>query len=671
MSLIEPVAKAPTTPSRITAETIRDKYNRGTRAIRNDQLQYIENSCFIEGQQWVYRHNTRQEILQMQRGSPEDAMPVISRLGPESRRIIAKLVKRPLVFEVTPDSPDDETTRGAKTAEGVLTDLARTQKWERIREQICWAAWKGGTAGLCLDWDASAGRSLGLTTSGREMGQGDCRVTALSIVEMATEPGTRDLERADWWVKAQAVPPTEVRRLYDMKTTPPANTTSAMTPMQTKLMGGADGTQNLTLVLTYYERPSKQNKSGTVATVVGDEIVDGPYDWPFPFKDRLNVVRVAETAMEGRWTGRTVVSDAVPIQTVLNHTWKSIIEHLKKAGNARIQGQNGEQHNFENWTDDPAMPVFYDTEKWEWLSAPPMPEWWMRLPAELMSAMDDALSAHDVTRGVAPPNIQSGVGISALIEQDDSPTGRFAQIIADAFSDLATMTLQTYEAKVPEEETRQATVHVPGYVSEKFTWNGTSFAGQTIARVPFEAVAPINEGARWARAQALLAAKIITTPRQLSAFLDIPGVGGEFITVIDPNVTKARRENYQLATGEPCIPAQFDDHAIHIEEHNAFRLSAQYERLDDQTRQLVDLHVQAHSTLAAEEAAQQQLKMQYAPMLAQAAQGTQPPGSMLPQTQAMPPTGVAGAEMGGAPDQQGIPTINPMPPQMQANGAAQ
>lgn len=651
----------------ISAEKIRSLYDEGTRAIRHDQLQYQENACYIEGEQWVYRHSTRQEILSLPR-DPRKVRATIPRLGPESRRIFSKLLRRPLVFEVTPDAPDDETIRGAQIAEAVISDLARRQKWENIREEFAWAGWKGGTAALCLDWDSSAGRYLGETMSGRQMGQGDIKVSALAITEIATEPGTRDIERACWWIKAQAIPPSEAKKLYKLSKLPAASASPALTPMQAKYSAGNNGQQplNLTLVLTYYERPNADNRKGMVATVIGEEVVDGPHDWPFPFVDRLNLTCLRETMIEGRWTGRTVVSDAVPIQTALNHSWTSVLEHLKSCSNARVQGNSAEQHNAENWTDEPGEFIFWDATPFEWMSPTPMPEWWMRTPAELAMAMDDAIGVHDTSRGVAPRNIESGTGLAILVEQDDTPTGRYAQKLADCFGDLATMILQTYEVNVPAEERRIARLNVPGFATMQIGWNGQSFAGQTIATVPFEAVAPINEAARFARLQFFVQSGLITTPRQASKFLDIPGLSGsEFITSIDPQVKKARDENYLLAQGEAEIPATFDNHAIHIEEHNAYRSSGAYRRLEPGPRRLVDMHVQAHSTLAAEETANQMLKAQFAPGLAQAAQADQPPGSALPPSQPMGEPSILGAQMGGGDGQTPAPeppTPGPVPP---------
>lgn len=662
----------PPTPGEnpITAAKIRKKYDDGTRNIRNEQLIYQENAAYIEGEQWVYRHNTRQEILQLPR-NPRKVRVTIPRLGPESRRIFSKLLKRPLVFEVTPDAPDDLTVRGAAMAQGVVTSLARQQKWERLREELCWTTWKGGTGILCLDWDTTAGRYIGDDINGRSLNEGDVKVTCLSINEVATEPGTRDIERANWWIKAQVIPPDEVKKQYGLKKTPPTDSTSALSPMQMRLakQGNGQAPINMTLVLTYYERPNVDNKQGTVATVVGNEIVDGPHPWPFPFKDRLNLACARETIIEGRWAGRTVVTDAVPVQTALNHSWTSILEHLKQAGNARIQNNSSERINAENWSDEAAEFIFHDGDQpWMWLSPPPMPDWWQRTPQELARAMDDIIGIHDVSRGTTPANVESGLGLSILAEQDETPTGRLSQVIADVFGDLATMVLKTYEKQVPAHEQRTARIDQPGYIAEKFKWSGESFAGQTEARVPYDAVAPMNEAARFARGMAFLDRKIIQTPRQLSAYVDIPG-NSSFIEAIDPNVSKARRENYQMGLGEPMVPATFDNHQVHIDEHNAFRLSARYERLEPQQQQLIDKHVQAHSNLAAEEAAKQQVRSEAAPMLAQAANADQMPGTgMLGQEGAMPQDiqsqqVTMGQEMGGNPAEAGAP-MTPGPDMM-------
>ena len=648
-SLIDTRSDAPADPASPspTAAKIRDLYDKGTRAIRHHQLQYRLNDSYVQSEQWVYKHSTRQEILRLPQ-DPRRIRATINRMGPESRRLASKVLKRPLQWQVTPTAPDEATIRAAKTAEGIAMSTATSKNFEQLRAELFWSAWKGGTAALCLDWDTSAGTQLSFDPiTMKQVGTGDINATCLTIAEMCTEPGTRDIERAAWWIKAQALPSQEVRAKYKMGSAPSPDANPATTPMEQRLAGTSSGQQTLTLVLTYYERPSPQNKQGTVLTVVNDKIVDGPHPWPFPFTDRLNLAVCRETLQEGQWCGTTVLSDAVPIQTALNASWSNILEHMKSAGNARLWADEGSRDLVENLTDEAAEIGFYrDQKRPDWAAPPQMPAWWIEMPDRLNGAMDDALGSHDISRGANVANIQSGAGLAILAEQDDTPIGQFAYVIGDTFGRFMTMILQTFEAKVQEPEYRTSQIANPGQVAEQVKWTGTDLMGQTTCEVPRDAIAPINQEARFQKLQFLVQAGMITSAAMASKFLDIPGYGGAFIEGIDPQIAKARRENYELMSGEVCIPKPFDDHAVHIAEHNNERLSARYDRATPEIQRIIDQHVQAHSTMAAEEAAAQAMKQQFAPPLAGAAQANQPPGSAVPPDSSSP-AAMLGAQMGG------------------------
>lgn len=657
-----PPTPAPASPS---AEKIRALYDKGTRAIRHYQLQYKLNDSYLNAEQWVYKHSTRQEILRLPQ-DPRRIRATINRVGPESRRLASKVLKRPLQWQVTPTAPDEATIRAARIAEGIAMSTATSHNFENLREQLFWSAWKGGTAVLCLDWDTSAGTQLSFDPiTFKQVGTGDIKATCLTIAEVCTEPGTRDIERAAWWIKAQALPAAEVKARYKMGQMPSADANPAVTPMEQRLSGTAQGSQTLSLVLTYYERPSPSNRRGTVMTVVGDQVVDGPHPWPFPFTDRLNLVCCVETLQESQWAGTTVLTDAVPIQTALNAAWSNVLEHMKSAGNARLWVDEGSRDLVENLTDEAAEIGFYRDQKQPgWAAPPQMPAWWMDMPDRLNNAMDDALGSHDISRGANVANIQSGAGLAILAEQDDTPIGKFAYSIGDAFGRFMTLILQTFESKVQEPEYRTSQIANPGQVAEQVKWTGTDLMGQTTCEVPRDAVAPINESARFQRLQFFVQAGMITSAAMASKYLDIPGYGGAFIEGIDPQIAKARRENYELMAGEVCVPREFDDHAVHIAEHNAERLSARYDRASDEIKSLIDKHVQAHSTMAAEEMAQQALKAQFAPPLAAAAQANQPPGSDVPVPSSSP-AATLGAQMGGETNGGGAQEAPPGPADQQ------
>jgi hypothetical protein len=76
------------------------------------------------------------------------------------------------------------------------------------------------------------------------------------------------------------------------------------------------------------------------------------------------------------------------------------------------------------------------------------------------------------------------------------------------------------------------------------------------------------------------------------------------------HMVRAQRENTYLEFGMFPEIADYDDHEIHVEEHNKYRLSTDYEILSrnmPEFAKLFDSHVKQHEMRLAEMAQQMQL----------------------------------------------------------------
>lgn len=648
---------------------VRDRYETAIKAVRAEAQEYWLNHAFVRGHQWLY-FNAQTRRLDQVPSDPDRVQVTINRMWPASRIAVAKLMQRQMTFEVMPEQADDATIRASRLSEAVVSAISYDHGWEVKRETNYWQTWKGGTAGICVDWDPRAGETASLAdTSAGETDPvmtGDTVETTLSIAEMAVQPGVHDAERALWWIKAQAMTPEDAQATYDLPVRPPADASIGLTPFQKKLLtshvGQGEEPIDMTLVLTYYERPNRQTPQGRVAVVIGNEFVDGgEKPWPFPWKDRLNLVITRETPIENRWAGETVLSAARPVQVAYNASWSSIIEHMKLAGNARLMVPNSALDIIDQLTDLPGelLPYADGLEKPSYVSPPQMPQWWIEQPVRLGKEMDDILNVHDVSRGTAPVNIESGYGLSVLAEQDSTPVTRLAKEAAQAWGRVASLCLKLYQANV--KETRKASVRAPGQGGELVTWTGQDLMGQTTATVPLDAVMPRSRAAMQALAEKLLTMGQITSFSQFARIAELPGQR-DMIEAVNPAVAKARRENHLLKAGRAIVPEPFDVHASHIEEHNVFRMSVRWDEMSDTDKELVNQHVQAHEVLAAEAMGRQVSKVAVDPALAAVpdADGApslspdQLPPESLPQP-AGPATPPAGPDMG-------TPTIPAGPP---------
>lgn len=672
-------------PAPITASYIRNKYDNSSKYFLEEQWNYQINRTFMSGNQWVWRDKIQNTLRSVPR-DPSRTRVTVNRIWPTSRHLIAKLLSRPLQFEVPPEESDDATVRGAKKSEAVLMSLYRDHNWEDLREQTAWNTWLGGTGILAIDWDPSAGPTIGHTEFGAPYGKGEIVETPLTVLEVGWEPGTQDAEKSLWWTRVQALPPAEVQATYNLAKLPAPDVTAARGFLGRALVPDERITTPaaLTMVITYYERPNPKRPEGAVCTVVGSQIVDGPHPWPFPFKDRLNMVVFRETKVSGRATGDTVMSAAIPVQTAYNAAWSNLVEHLKLAGNARLMIPDASVDAIDELSDLPGEIVMYNAAGGapEWLTPATLPAWVIEQPQMLGAQIDDILGLHDVSRGEAPTNIESGIGLSVLVEQDSTPLGQLTRELAHGFERFATMALEIYADKV--KTTRKAKLQKPGSLPEVVAWTGKDLMGQVEAYIPMDAVMPRSRTAMMAFAREMWNNKVIQDPKMFARIADLPDQQS-FIDAIDRDDAKAQRENEQMAAGNIELPDDFDDHKIHIKCHNEFRKSLRYETMPKHERDLVDKHIKGHVVMEAEAAGMMAQKAQIHPALGLASDGlgtppqpvaanpmTGEPGGFVPGTEPstqaaqdqvaaqMPAQGGNQSPEGGEPlTTEGVP-INPM-----------
>ena len=199
-------------------------------------------------------------------------------MGPISRRLAAKANDRELQFEVVPRGADDESLLESQIAEAILEHVHREHKLGSDSGR--------GVVGSLGKVVLPSSLSTGTPTQGvalghddasdKDFGTGDIRCTVLSIAECCTEPGERDIEHARWWIKVQTMPPHKAQALYGLKELPPADATMALSPFQTQVMS-TDNRQvqvPMTLVLSYYERPSRACPDGQVGTYIADQEIE-------------------------------------------------------------------------------------------------------------------------------------------------------------------------------------------------------------------------------------------------------------------------------------------------------------------------------------------------------------------------------------------------------------
>jgi len=101
--------------------------------------------------------------------------------------------------------------------------------------------------------------------------------------------------------------------------------------------------------------------------------------------------------------------------------------------------------------------------------------------------------------------------------------------------------------------------------------------------------------------------QILTDPRLLLRLTEY-GNMNEVFADLELDTAQALRENEKMAKGEEARVEDYQNHAVHIAEHNRYRKTVAYEKLPDQVKELFARHVAEHQQFLAQLQAQQSEK---------------------------------------------------------------
>ena len=630
--------EAMSTPERLEmADLVIKRWDEGDDFLREARKDYRLNKEFYLNRQWIVwnSHRGLPENLPARFSDTERVRVTDNQIEPRIDTLLGVLSERDLVFEGDPSDSDDSSMAGSQLAEGILEAARQQQGWENIRREELMGALLGGIAAVAVEWDGSKGERLWVNEQNSQViGTGEVRLTPMTIDEFTLEPGSRTWQEANWWVGMTGVPCAQVRDHYGLDWTPEPDLEA------TRVNTPVPATGKLCAVYVMYERPNRKCKEGRCVAVVNGVAVKMD-KWKLPFNE-LNLALFRQGTVPGQWHGKTFVTAARPIQVLLNAARSNIAEHMKMASNARLFVPYGALDDVSDLTDEAGEIVQYHAEPNmpapDYKVPPPLNNSMITYAENLKEQLSEILHANDVSRGVAPGDRNSGLALSILAEKNNTPLGPMTHDQADGWSHIGTMVLKLYGKNV--DSSREATIVSKNGVPQKWKWQGKDLRGQVNVRVPIDAVAPYTRAQMLATLQNLQ--QLNPTAFQAlphDRLIKLMGLSSarEMSNALNPDVSKAHRENDRMMGGEPCIPAPFDDHAKHIAEHNAMRKTTNFEFADEEIKDLFEQHIQAHERLAQEELMNQATMNAVAPGLGALPQGNDPMGSAVPDPFSMSP----------------------------------
>lgn len=585
------------------AAKIVDMWQDADRYLVKERRDYWMNASYYVSHQWIWWDSSRNAVQELSYANEAEkgSRITVDKYGPRTRSLLARLTRAELMWEVQPGGMDDSSMRRQRLQEQLLIGEQRHNNWEDVREMCLLQTLFGGSAAICVDWDPDKGEDYLLdAVSQISVPLGGIRLTPVGINEFTLEPGSLNAADARWWIRCTSLPPEQVQERYNLEETPKADSEAMLSARHRSLLRNRPGGDppKTTLVYIYYERPTNRGP-GCVVHVVNGKVVLLEEEWPFPFK-HLNIAVFRQNKIPNSWVGHTLLTPARDVQYAYNRARSTILEHMRKAANARMMVPSGSVDDADSITIDPADVLEYNSEIGEphWQTAPEVPRWISNEAQFLEAELDDIFHTHQTSRGEAPGDRNSGLALALLAEKDDTPLGPMAKDQSLGWGKIAEMTLSLY--RMNAESTginRKVMLLTEQGVPHEIQWSAKDIDEKPTVIVPLDATMPRSKLATQSMitqlAQQFPLVFQNVSAKSLTRMLDLPDPK-QFLSQMDPDVAKAEWENGLLMQGVPVIPEDFDVHDAHVTIHNTQRKSPAYELADPQVKQMLDMHVMAH-----------------------------------------------------------------------------
>lgn len=670
-----------------------DEFNRCKTAKLPKQRQWYQNLAMVFGQQWLQvatgSNASVAGKLQVQQAPRHQRRKTINRLRSFVRTETSKFLSTlPNVVSV-PSTAEDEDVRAAFAAEQVWMSYSETKKFRRQYSSAIWWAVLTGNGFIKTWWDQS--QEVKMPGGGSDYGDIEFRkVTPFHIY--APELREREVDDQPYIIEARVRPMAWVRSFYSEQLSGvdlSPSTNSANTIMDEGYLGLQKSTNNLDSVVVYefWVKPGSTNllPNGGFFVMVEDVLVDYYEGLPYTHGE-YPYTKVEHLYNDTFWADSPLV-DLIPLQKEYNEVRTDIGVAARRMGQPQLlAAQNSIVPG--KMTNEPGSIILYRPG----LPQPtPMPL--SQLPSYVLEQQDriimdfeDISGQHDVTKGSAPAGVTAGTALQYLGERDDNYLTPQYQGIEDAVERVAKQTLLLFQQFV-DIQRKIKVIGLDG-AFDTLLLSGADIQNGTDIRVEPGTAIGQSQAAKQAQVMDLVSLGIIG-PDQALKMLEIGGPQ-KILDIVNAAERKAQRENMKMkafkdhpeqiqeANAEfmdkavqqmgpipqdpeglqmftallqevqqnlpPVVEVDdFDIHEVHIETHNRFRMSQEYETLPEEVKEQFEKHVAWHQQMGGQ-IMQEQLMAQMPPELAQedaaeAEAGGPPggPGSMPPAPQGPPP----------------------------------
>lgn len=511
---------------------------------------------------------------------------VCNRIRTVVRGELAKITKEKPRGFVIPASTDESDLAGAHAGEAIHECLWRELHMNRtLRRAVFWELLCGTS--FVKDWyDRESKDFNGIKGK-------ICAEPVTPFHLLVPDLQEEELENQPFVIHEMAKDPSWIAKHFKLDVDADSSGDSGGILEQRFLAAlGVSGAQNKRYVSVRegWFKPNNKFENGLYLMWTKDKVLHSQQTWPY--KHGEYPFTKLDHIPTGRFYSESSIADLIPLQKEYNRTRSQIIESKNRMSKPQLVAVRGSVDP-NRITSEPGLIIFYTPG-----FAAPQPLPLQNLPSYVIDEierikldMDDSASQHDISRGNTPPGVSAATAISFLQEQDDSKLLPSVSSLEEGVERIGRHFL-SHVIQFWQIERMVQVVGVNGqWESHKF--KSESLHSNTNFKIEAGSAAPTSRAAKQAFILELMKGGYIP-PEQGLKYLNMSETGRMY-EELQRDARQAQRENMRLAEGEePFGPNTFDLDLIHVQEHEAYCKTEEYESSKPEIQAALQAHLTGH-----------------------------------------------------------------------------
>jgi len=563
--------------------------------------------AFFAGQQYTFFEGNSQRLFEVERVKGK-IRTTDNKIQPNVMRQISDLVKNDPQVSVVPATTDQDDIKAARVGDKALRAWWRSAGMKgKVRRLATWL-YTTGNAFLGDRWDEHSGPETFDEESGKVLYEGDVQGDVWSPFEVLIPyeaMGISELSESPWVIQVKRRGLGWFEENYGERGLRVKEESLAQTGLSIEdlLAGGSRAKAKMqgALETRLKIRPSRKYPKGLYVVAANGVILEEK-EWPF---DDFALEHFKDVEIPGIFWGKATMEQSIPTQKSWNRNVSSIEEfnRLMAKGKwltpkaAKMEVSPDDTHG-EVISYNPVM-----GHKPEHLSLKGLPPT-VGMSLEINQAsFQDNFSRHEVTRGTNKSDIRSGEMVGLLLEQDAQ--GRIPSHLL--FEESLERFMRRVLRRIKEGYKGERILQLVGKEGEieVFAFKGSQLRECSDVMVKKQSSMPESRAAKQEQIMGRFESGLYgdqTDPevrRQVMNMLE-DAVVKDIYSDDRMDETVARWENPLLVNLElkSVVPINdYDNHGLHVIEHNRFRKGMEYQRLKEQdpgSFQLIEQRFMTH-----------------------------------------------------------------------------